>query len=209
MKENIFGKVPESTKLTYAGKQNTSEDLYLFHVPPIPTVCHAKVLLKESICRVRYSLLAHDRYLTMEELSYAKEHLFEDDEALIYLFNQNVPMSGLVPDQCVIPFMGKTRPEVTAFVAPSKSVPRISDIISRFDFCLGKKVFQKKFNGRNAVIIKTDSPITYKELHQISKEYFESAVMFHSKVSDILSQDNAYILWETKSFPELQKYLEN
>ena len=210
MKKDIFGKVPDQKKLLYDGKPNLEEDLYLFHVAPIPTVCHAKVLERENFCRVRFTLLAHNRYLTLEELCSAKDHLFEEDEALVYLFNENVPCIGRIPDSCYNPFIeGTTRPEVTAYAVPSTLVPDIEKIFPRFDFLSSiTSRTRRMIDGKNAVIIHSAKQLTIEELDKISDLYFYNSIMFHTRKDVLLNSYGIYILWKKEDFPELDSYLE-
>ena len=210
MKQNIFGKVPDKKKLLYNGKPNLEEDLYLFHVAPISTVCHAKVLNCENFCRVKFTLFAHNRYLTLEELCSAKDHLFEEGEALVYLFNENVPGIGRIPDNCYIPFIeGTTRPEVTAYAVPERLAPDMESIFKRFEFtstALQHK--QRVINRKNAVVIHSEKPLTIEELDKISDIYFGETIMFHTKKDVLLNSKGIYVLWKKEDFPELDIYLE-
>lgn len=210
MKKNVFGKVPDQKKLLYDGKPNLEEDLYLFHVAPIPTVCHAKVLDCENFCRVRFTLLAHNRYLTLEELCSAKDHMFEEDEALVYLFSDNVPGIGRIPDNCYIPFIeGTTRPEVTAYAIPINLVPDMENILKRFEFTSNSLQHkQRVIGGKHAVVIHSEKSLTIDELDRISDMYFDEAIMFHTSTDILLNSKGIYIVWNKEDFPELGDYLE-
>lgn len=211
MKKDIFGKVPEQKKLLYEGMPNLEEDLYLFHVPPIPTVCHAKVLDCENFCRLRFTLLAHNRYLTLGELCYVKDYFFEEDETLVYLFNEKTPGKGRIPDICtIIPSTtGTIRPEVTAYAVPTKMVPNLENIFPRFEFISSvTSRARRMIDGKNAVVIHSETPLSIEELDKIADLYFYNSIMFHTKKEALLNSYGIYILWKKEDFPELQDYLE-
>lgn len=202
----IFGRIPEGRRkqLLYDGVPNLTDDLYLFHVRPIPTVCHAKVRKNNGSTRVSLTLMAHKRLLTLEEAVSAKQNFFDETETVCYILGKPFTTSKL-PYHLTHPMVrGLDRPEIIMYEVPTEMVPDIFSITKNLEFSKPMKL-QKTISGKRCVIVYSRSQLEFEDLSLIAEEYFSEALLFHQAESTLLSY--VHILWDKADFPELENFL--